>query len=82
MVADVAADLETVFSRDHDVEDEESWPLALGVGKDIRSGWIDANDETFILKVMADKAGNIRIVFDDEDAWFHRIILYNAVPGT
>ena len=81
-LADVAADLETILAGDHDVENEKSRALALGIGENVRSGGIDANDETLIFKVMADESGNIGIVFNDEDAWFHGIILYNAVRST
>ena len=81
-LADVATDLEAILAWDHDVEDEEGWPLTLGVGENVRSSGIDTNDETLIFKVMTDEAGNIGIVFDDEDTWFHGIILYNAVLST
>jgi hypothetical protein len=32
--------------------------------------------------VMANEAGNIGIVFDDEDAWFHGSIVTKRVPST
>jgi hypothetical protein len=32
--------------------------------------------------MMANEAGNIRIVFDDEDAWFHPFIVTKAVVST
>jgi hypothetical protein len=32
--------------------------------------------------VMADEAGNVRIVFNDENAWFHRSIVAKAVAST
>jgi hypothetical protein len=32
--------------------------------------------------VMANEAGNIGIVFDDEDAGFHGFIVTNGVAGT
>jgi len=31
---------------------------------------------------MADEAGNVGIVFDDEEAWFHGIIVTKAVAST
>ena len=34
------------------------------------------------LKVVTDKAGNVGIVFDDKDAWFHGFIVANPVPST
>ena len=70
-LSDGAANLQAVLSGDHDVEDEECGPLAFGVGEDIRAGGINANREAFVFQVMADQAGNVGIVFNDEDAWFH-----------
>jgi len=32
--------------------------------------------------MMADQAGNVGIVFDDEQAWFHGIIVTKRVPST
>jgi hypothetical protein len=32
--------------------------------------------------MMADEAGNIRIVFNDEKAWFHGIIVAERVRST
>ncbi len=55
----------------HDVKDEESWALALGVGEYIGPGGIDADREAFVFQMMADQAGNVGIVFDDEKTWFH-----------
>ena len=74
-LADGAADFQAVFAGNHDVEDEERGALALGVGEDVGAGGIDAHSEAFVFEMMADEAGNIGIVFDDEDAWFHGIIV-------
>jgi hypothetical protein len=32
--------------------------------------------------MVANEAGNIGIVFNDEDAWFHGFIVAKSVPGT
>ncbi len=70
-----AADFETVFAWDHDVENEQRGALAFGICQYSGSGWVDADDEAFVLEVMANKARNIGIVFDYVDAGFHTIIL-------
>ena len=74
-LANGAADFQTVFAGDHDVENEERGALAFGVGEDVGAGGIDADGEAFVFEVMADEAGNVRIVFDDEKAGFHGIIV-------
>jgi hypothetical protein len=74
-LADGAAEFEAVFAGDHDIEHEERRTLALGVGDDVGAVGIDAHGEAIVLQVMANEAGNIGIVFDDEDAWFHGSIV-------
>jgi hypothetical protein len=32
--------------------------------------------------MMANEAGNVGIVFDDEDAWFHESIVSNAAAAS
>ena len=81
-LANGAANFQAVFAGDHDVEHEERGALAFGVGEDVGAGGINAHREAFVFQVMADEAGNVRIVFDDEDAWFHGIIVTKAVPST
>jgi hypothetical protein len=79
---DGAAEFETIFAGDHDIEHEERGPLALGVGDHVRASGIHTHRKTFILQMMANKARNIGIVFDDEDAWFHAFIVAKGVPST
>ena len=74
-LADGAAEFEAVFAGDHDVEHEERGALAFGVGENVGAGGIDAHGEAFVFQMMADEAGNVGIVFDDEEAWFHGIIV-------
>src|SRR5271157_269875 len=82
-LANRTADFEAVFARNHDVENEQRGTLAFGVGQNIDSGGIDAHIETFVLKMMANEAGNIGIVFHNKDAGFHRIIVNGKqLPGT
>ena len=81
-LADGAAQFETVLARDHDIEHEERWTLALCVGDYGRTSGINAHSKTFVLQVMANEAGNIGIVFDDEDAWFHAFIVTKGVAST
>src|SRR5271165_799851 len=71
-LANGAADLEAVFAGDHDIEQEKRGALPFGVGEHVGSGGIDAHGEALVLKMMANEAGNVGIVFDDEDAGFHR----------
>ena len=70
-LANGAADFQTVFAGNHDVEHEERGALAFGVGEHVGARGIHAHDEPFVFQVMADEAGNVGIVFDDEQAWFH-----------
>ncbi len=81
-LTDVAAKFEAIFTGNHDVEHKECGTLALGVGDHGRAVGIDADRKTFVLQVMANEAGNIGIVFDDEDAWFHGLIVTNRVAST
>lgn len=81
-MTDVTADLEPVFAGNHDVENKKRRTLALGVGKDVRSSGIDSDDEALVFEVMANEARNIRVVFDDEDRWFHDLILTKRIAGT
>jgi len=81
-LADVAAKFETVFAGNHDVEHEERGTLALGVGDHSGTVGIDADRKTFVFQVMANEAGNVGIVFDDEDAWFHGLIVTNRLAST
>jgi hypothetical protein len=74
-LANRAAEFETIFARDHDVQHKQSGTLALGIGDHSRAVGIDAHCEAVVLQVMANEAGNIGIVFDDEDAWFHGLIV-------
>src|SRR5580692_3992227 len=81
-LANGAADFETILAGDHDVEHEKRWALAFGVSEYVGAGGVDAHREAFVLQMMADEAGNVRIVFDDEEAWFHGIIVAKAVAST
>ena len=84
-LADSAAEFEAVFAGDHDVEHEQRRTLAFGVGDDGRAVGIDADGEAVVFEVVANEAGNVGIVFDDEDAWFHGIIVAGKqypVPST
>jgi hypothetical protein len=76
------AEFEAVLAGDHDVEHEERRSLPLGVAENVRTGGVDPDRETVVFQVVADKARNIRIVFDDEDARFHGIIVAEAVAST
>jgi hypothetical protein len=77
-----SADFQAVFAGNHDVEDEESRALAFGVRENICACRIDADGEAFVLEMMTDQAGNVGIVFDYEETWFHGIIVAKAVAGT
>ena len=46
-----------------------------------RSGGIDADGEAVVFQMMANQAGNVGIVFDNENAWFHEIIVAKAVAA-
>jgi hypothetical protein len=81
-LADGAAEFETVLAGDHDVEHEERRTLTLGVNDYSGAVGIDADGKTFVLQVMANETRNIRIVFDDEDAWFHGFIVTKGVAST
>jgi hypothetical protein len=81
-LANRSADLESVFAGHHDVENEERRPLALSIGEDSRSCGINADYEALVFQMMADEAGNIRIVFNHENAGFHGFILAKAVLST
>ena len=81
-LADGTAQFQTVLAGDHDVEHEERRTLALSVNDYGGAVGIDANGKTFVLKVMANEARNIRIVFDDEDAWFHELIVTKGDAST
>jgi hypothetical protein len=63
-LANLAAEFEAVFAGDHDVEQEERGPLALGFGQDGVAGWVEFDSEAGALKMMAYQAGNVRIIFD------------------
>lgn len=81
-LANGSADLESIFAGDHDVENEERWPLAFSIGEDGRSSGINADDEALVLQMMADEAGNVRIVFNHEDAGFHGFIVAKPLLST
>jgi hypothetical protein len=74
-LADGVAEFETIFAGDHDIKQEERGTLALSVGDYVGAGGIDAHGKAIVLQVMANEAGNIGIVFDDEDARFHGFIV-------
>ena len=77
-----AANFQTVPARNHDVEDKKRRALAFGVGENIDSGGINAHHEAFVFQMMANKAGDVGIVFDDKDAGLHAIILAESVRST
>jgi hypothetical protein len=77
-----AAKFKTVFARDHNIKHEKRRTLAFGFSDYSRAVGIDAHSEAIVLQMVANEAGNIGIVFDDEDAWFHGIIVAKAVPST
>ena len=81
-MTDGAAELETVFAGDHDVEHEESGSLAFGVGEHVGAGGIHADGEAFVFEMVAHEAGNVRVVFDDEKAGFHGNIVTKAAAST
>jgi hypothetical protein len=81
-LANRAAEFESVFAGDHDVEHEQCRALALGVGDHIGAVGIDTHGKTVVLQVVANKAGNIGIVFDDENAGFHGFIVTKRVTST
>ena len=72
---DLAAQLEAVFARNHDVENEQRRPLPLGIGDDGVSGGEHFHRESIRFQMMPHQAGNIRIVFDHKDAGFHGSIV-------
>ena len=67
----LAAKLQTVFSGHHDVQQKQGGPLTLRVGDDNIARRIKPHVEIGALQMMAHQAGNIRVVFDDEDGWLH-----------
>src|SRR5271169_5715870 len=81
-LANSAADFESIFAGDHDVEHEESGSLAFGVGEHVGAGGIHADREAFVFEMMADEAGNVRVVFDDEKAGFHGNIVTKPEAST
>ena len=81
-MANRAADFQAIFAGNHDVEEKKRWALAFGIGEDGRAAGINTHGKIFVLEMMADQAGNIRIVFEHEDAGFHEIILAERVAST
>ena len=81
-LANGATDVEAIFTRNHDIEDEEGGALSLGVGEDGCAGGEDAHCEAIVFEMMSDQARNVRIVFEYEDAGFHEFILSEAVRST
>ena len=81
-LADGAAEFESIFAGNHYIEHEERGALALGIGDDRGTVGIDTHGKTVVLQMVANEAGNIGIVFNDEDAWFHGFIVAKSVPGT
>jgi hypothetical protein len=81
-LADGAAEFEAVFAGNHDIEHEERRTLARGIGDDGGAVGIDADRESIVFQVVANEAGDIRVVFDDEDAWFHGFIVAKGVAST
>src|ERR1051326_811245 len=78
-LTDGAAEVEAVFAGNHDLQNQERVALPVGVGAKGAAGWVDAHGEAFIFQVMADQAGNVGIVFNDEDAGLHGSILSEVV---
>jgi hypothetical protein len=70
-----AAQFETVFAGDHDIENEQRGPLPLGIAENVGAGGINTHCEAVVFQVVADETGNVGIVFDDKDAGFHGIIV-------
>jgi len=81
-LANGAAEFESVFAGNHDVENEEGRALAFGVGDHVGADGVDADGEAVILQVVADEAGDIGIVFDNEDGGLHGFIVAKGVAGT
>ena len=77
-----AADFQAVFAWNHDVEDEQCGTLAFSVGENVHPGGVDTDGEAFIFEMMADEAGNVGIVFNDEKTGFHGSIVTKAVAST
>src|SRR5207302_10204519 len=74
-LADSAAEFESVFAGNHDVENEERRTLSLGVAQNRGAAGINANAEAIIFEVVAHQAGNVGVVLDNEDAWLHASIV-------
>src|SRR5215472_1022275 len=79
---DRTTQIQAVFARNHDVEDEQGRPLTLGIADNVGPGGIEADHESLVFQMMANQARNIGIVFDYEQARFHGIIVAKAVGST
>ena len=67
----LAAEFEAVFAWNHNVQDEERGPLPFRISDDGVAGGEHLHREPVRFEMMPHQAGDIRIVFDDEDAGFH-----------
>ena len=80
-MTNLAAEFEAVFTGDHDVEKEERGTLALGFSEDGVSGWVEFDGKAGALEMMAHEPGDVRIIFDDGDVWFHENIVAGVRLG-
>ena len=62
MVAQSAADVQTVAAGNHDVQQKERGRLALGVGNKVSRGMEDAGRKTRRLQMMLNETGDVRVV--------------------
>jgi hypothetical protein len=72
---DLAAKFQTVFSGHHDVEQKQRRTLALGIGHDQIAGRVQAHVEAGPFQMMANQAGNIRVIFHYIDRRLHATIV-------
>lgn len=72
MIAQAAANVETVAAGDHDVEKEKGRRLTFGIGNQAARGGIDAGREGSGFQVMLDQAGNVRVILEHKDGLAHR----------
>jgi len=64
VIAESPADVEAVSAGHHDVEQEEGWGLAFGVGDNVGRGSVDADGEAGGFEVVLDEARDVGVVFE------------------
>src|SRR5581483_1707980 len=75
VVADLAADVETVVSGNHDVEKEKRRWSFFGLGNYAVPGEERSNGKARAFQVIAHQPSNIGIIFDDKNRLFHEVIV-------